>query len=362
MASFYYAWYSVEVPLDVLKVGILTTASFLIALAFTPFLTHFLYSYKLWRKEVRTKALDGSGTPIFAKLHGEHETRVPRMGGVLIWGSTTILAMATVVLAKTIDGSLFDKLNFVSRSQTWLPLFTLVSASLVGLVDDVLQVFGKGGYVAGGLKLRHRIGVVALLGLIGAWWFYSRLSVSSVHVPFFGSIELGVLFIPFFVLVMLAVFSGGVVDGLDGLAGGVFATIFSAYGIIALLPNQTDIAAFCGVIAGALLAFLWFNIPPARFFAGETGILGLTCALTVVTFLTNAVLVLPIIGIILAVESGSVIVQLMSKRFRGRKIFLSTPIHHHFEALGWPAHKVTMRFWVVSAVAALLGVVVQLLG
>jgi phospho-N-acetylmuramoyl-pentapeptide-transferase len=160
---------------------------------------------------------------------------------------------------------------------------------------------------------------------------------------------------------MIACWSGGIVDGIDGLAGGTFASIFGGYAIIAFSQGKIDLAAFCAAICGTLFAFLWFNIPPARFYMGETGSLGLTAVLSVVAFLTNSVFVLPIIAGILVVEVASVIIQLLSKKIRGKKIFLSTPIHHHFEAIGWPAYKVTMRFWIVGIVLAFIGVSIKLL-
>jgi phospho-N-acetylmuramoyl-pentapeptide-transferase len=198
--------------------------------------------------------------------------------------------------------------------------------------------------------------------MIGSWWFYYRLEMNSIFIPFIGNLYLGILFIPFFILVMLATYSGSVIDGLDGLSGGVFASIFTAFSFIALETGMINLAAFCLVIVGSILAFLWFNIPPARFYMGETGILGLTTTLTVIAFLTNSVAVLPIIAILLVVESGSVILQLLSKKFRKKKIFQAAPIHHHFEALGWPSYKVTMRFWIIGIIAAIIGVVFRLMG
>ena len=162
---------------------------------------------------------------------------------------------------------------------------------------------------------------------------------------------------------MLALFSGGVVDGIDGLSGGIMASIFTAYAGIAFFQNQIDLAAFCAVVVGGILAFLWFNIPPARFFMSETGILGLTTPLAVVAFLTKAVLVLPIIAFPLFVASGSVIIQQLSKKFRnGKKVFLVAPIHHHFEAIGWSSYKVTMRFWVLGTIFAIIGMILALIG
>ncbi len=351
-----------EIILGVVKVFGLAAVSFFVALALTPVLTHFLYKYRLWRKEARTMAPDGSSTPLFHELHKDREINVPRLGGILIWTTTIFVAGAFLLLADFTESALFDKINFVSRNQTWLPLFTILAASLLGLADDILQVFGRGGYVAGGLPFRLRLGVVLAIALIGAYWFYFRLGADSLFVPFLGDIEMGLWFIPLFVVVMLATFSTSVTDGLDGLAGGVFATIFSAYGGIAFFQNQIDLAAFSSVLLGSLLAFLWFNIPPARFYMGETGILGLTTTLTVVAFLTDAVIVLPIIAIVPALESLSVIIQMTSKRLRGKKVFLIAPIHHHFEAIGWPHYKVTMRFWVISFVFAMIGMVIALLG
>jgi len=350
-----------DITINVIKIFLLGAVSFILAFWLTPILTHFLYKYKLWRKDKRVKSIDGKELFYFKKFHSEEEVRVPRFGGLLIWQTTLILALIFFLLSKT-NIWWFQKLNFLSRSQTWLPLFALIAASLVGLLDDFLQVSGKGKYVGGGLRLKYRLALVTLIGLIGAWWFYYKLGYSTIHIPGNGDFFVGAWYIPLFVLVMLAVYSGGVIDGLDGLGGGAFGIIFAAFAGIALFLGQIDLAAFCTVIGGAILAFLWYNIPPARFYMGETGMLGLCCALTVVAFLTDSVLVLPIIGFLLVIESGSVIIQLISKKFFGKKVFLASPIHHHFEAQGWPHYKITMRFWVIGIVMALIGIAIRLLG
>lgn len=354
--------YLPNAALDAIKIFTVGTLSFLVAFWFTPFLTNFLYKHKLWRKEVRQKAIDGKDLTYFPKFHSEGETGIPRFGGLLIWVVPSILAVIFYILAKTTDIWWFQKLSFLNRGQTWLPFFALVSASLLGLIDDFLQVKGWGKYIGGGLGLKKRLLVMALIGLIGAWWFFTKLESSTLHVPGIGDLEIGILYILLFVLVTMATYSGGVIDGLDGLAGGVFASIFGAYAGIALFLGQINLAAFCAAILGALLAFLWFNIPPARFYMGETGIMGLTASLTVVAFLTDSVLVLPIIGFLLVLESGSVILQLLSKKFRHKKIFLASPIHHHFEAMGWPHYKITMRFWIIGVISAIIGVAIRLLG
>ena len=347
---------------NVIKVFSLAAIASTIAVLWCPLLTNFLYKHKLWKKSARLKTITGEDAPVFNSLHKEREVGVPRMGGLLIWLTVVFVIFLFFIVSLIWPGSLLAQLNFLSRGQTWLPLFTLVAASMLGFLDDVLQVFGKGKYIGGGLSFKKRLFVVMLLGLIGSIWFYQKLGWDVVYVPFLGDVPIGIWYIPFFILVMTACWSGGIVDGLDGLAGGIFASIFGAFAIIAFSQGKVDLAAFCAVILGTLFSFLWFNIPPARFYMGETGILGLTTVLSVVAFLTDSVYVLPIIAGILVVEVLSVIIQLLSKKFRKRKIFLSTPIHHHFEAIGWPSYKVTMRFWIVGIVLAIIGVAVRLLG
>jgi len=347
---------------SVLKIFILSATSFLVAFLSAPVLTHFLYKHKCWKKSVRTESSDGSATPIFSAIHKDKETQTPRMGGLLIWVTTLFIAFLFFFLAQFTNNEFIQKLNFLSRSQTWIPLFTLVSASILGLLDDIMVVKGWGPVKKGaGMAFRVRVLVVTFIGLFGAYWFYSKLGLSSLHVPFIGDWNLGIWYIPIFIVVMIVLFSGGVIDGVDGLSGGVFSAIFTAYASIAFLRGQYDLATFCAVVAGATLAFLWYNIPPARFYMTETGVLGLTTTIAVIAFFTDTVFLLPIIGFIIFLEIFSVASQLISKKFFGRKIFLSAPIHHHFEALGWPNYKVTMRFWIISAVGVVLGLVIFLL-
>ena len=348
--------------LNVLKVFAPSAISFTIGIAITPMLTYYLYKHRMWKKRSGKRALDGADTPIFNGLHKKREVGTPRMGGIIIWASTLATIGAIWLISILFPSDLTQKLDFLSRNQTWLPLFMLMVGSFIGLIDDWMQVRDREGYI-GGLSFWKRLFVVVLLGLAGAWWFYARLEMSSVHLPFYGDIFLGIYFIPFFVAVMLALFSSSVIDGLDGLAGGVMAAIFASFAGIAFFQNQIDLAAFCLVVLGGILAFLWFNIPPARFYMSETGILGLTTTLTVVAFLTDSVLVLPVIALPLLITSFSVIIQLLSKRFRhGKKIFLVAPLHHHFEAIGWPPYKVVMRYWVISIVMAIIGMIIAIIG
>ena len=350
--------------IDIAKVFIPSAAAFFIGLAITPLLTHYLYKYKAWKKRSVAVATDGRAAPISQRLHRDEEKKTPRMGGIIIWLSVLFTILAVWLISKIFPSDTTLKLDFLSRNQTWLPLFVLVVGSLIGLIDDILEVIGGGGdHFAGGLSLKKRLIVVLGIGSIGAWWFFVKLGISTIMIPFIGVVNLGFFFIPFFILVMMAVYSGGVIDGIDGLAGGVFASIFSAYAGIAFFQGQIDLAAFCAVIVGALLAFLWFNIPPARFYMSETGTMGLTLTLTTVAFLTDTVLILPIIAMPLLAASASSSIQLLSKKFRnGKKVFLVAPIHHHFEAIGWAGPKVVMRYWILSVVFALLGMILAFVG
>lgn len=347
---------------EIIVVLVLFTLAFLLAFLLAPILARFLTRCRCWKKIVRTEAPDGSGTPLFASLHKEKEVNTPRMAGVLFWGTTLILAAVFWVLSYY-SPIWFEPFNFLSRSQTWIPLFTLVSASVLGLIDDLAVVKGWGASkMGGGIKFRHRLLVVFLISLVGAYWFHYKLGWDTINLPFDGEISLGFGYVILFILVMLGLFSGSVIDGVDGLAGGAFAIFFASFTAIALAQGQFELAAFSAILVGTLCAFLWFNIPPARFYMGETGIMGLTTTMAVVAFLTNTVLLLPLIGFILFLEIGSVILQLLSKKFRhGKKIFLIAPLHHHFEAKGWPAYQVTMRFWLITGLSAAVGLIIYLI-
>ena len=345
---------------NVVKVFGLAAVASAIAIFWCPLLTNFLYKHQLWKKSARQKAISGEDAVVFNKLHKTKEVGTPRMGGLLIWLTVVFVIFLFYILSLIFPGTWLAQLNFLSRSQTWLPLFTLIVASIVGLIDDALVVKGSGKYIGGGLSFKKRLIIVILIGLIGSIWFYQKLGWDVVYVPFVGDVSFGFWYIPFFILAAVACWSGGIIDGLDGLAGGTFASIFGAFTVIAFSLGKIDLAAFCAVITGTLFAFLWFNIPPARFYMGETGILGLTTVMSVIAFLTDSVFVVPIIGGLLVVEVLSVIIQLLSKKIRKKKVFLSTPIHHHFEALGWPSYKVTMRAWIIGIVLAFIGVAVRL--
>ncbi len=345
---------------SVIKIFSLAAVACALAVLWSPWLIGFLYKHQMWKKTARQKAISGEDASVFNSLHKEKEVGTPRMGGLLIWITVVFVIYLFYILSLLFPGGWIAQFNFLSRSQTWIPIFTLIAASFVGLIDDLLVVKGWGKYIGGGISFKKRLLIVILIGLIGSIWFYQKLGLDSIFIPFIGDVSVGLWYIPLFVMVTVACWSGGIIDGLDGLAGGSFASIFGAFTVVAFSVGKIDLASFCAVITGTLFAFLWFNIPPARFYMGETGILGLTTVLSVIAFLTDSVYVLPIISGLLVVEVLSVIIQLLSKKFRKKKVFLSTPVHHHFEALGWPSYKVTMRAWIIGVVLAFVGVALRL--
>ncbi len=356
------------ISLGLIKVFVPAMTAFIVGVLCAPILTHYLFKYKVWKKTTGKTALDGTQATEFEKLrttvHADTETKTPRMGGILIWATVTIVTLGTWALARFTDLTVFHKLDFLSRSQTWMPLVTLIAGGLVGFANDLLDIQPGGER---GIPLRTRLLFVILFSSFIGYWFYAKLGMVAIGIPGDGTLILGALIVPLFVLISLGLYAGGVIDGIDGLSGGVFTAAFMAYAGIAYFQNQVDLAAFSATLAGSILAFLWFNIPPARFWMTETGTMGLTMTLAVVAFLTDTlgggygVAALPIIAFPVVITVLSNVIQVASKKIRGKKVFRIAPLHHHFEAIGWPPYKVTMRYWVISIMCAIVGMTVALL-
>jgi phospho-N-acetylmuramoyl-pentapeptide-transferase len=279
------------------------------------------------------------------------------MGGIVIWGSVLLTVLGLYVAQMFFPGSLLGEVFFLSRSQTLIPLATLFIGAGIGFLNDYYDVVHGGK----GLSLRIRLLIISVLaGSIG-WWFYTKLGVDAIGVPFDGSLTIGWLIVPFFIFMTIAIYASGVIDGIDGLSGGVFTAIFLSYAGVAFTQEQYDIAAFCATVAGGTMAFLWFNIPPARFWMTETGSMALTLSLSVVVFMTDelgggkGISLLPIIGFPLVATVVSNVLQLGYRKTTGKKLFRIAPLHHHFEAIGWPSAKVTMRYWIISIMCAIIG-------
>jgi phospho-N-acetylmuramoyl-pentapeptide-transferase len=349
----------------ILKILFTGFLSFILAFFGTPVLTHFLYKKKMGIK-IKENSVDGRQLTYVNKLHA-HKSGTPTMGGILIWMAVSILALAShylfPYLAVLTGHNFLARLDFFSRSQVWLPLFALVSAGILGMFDDYMSVRGYGKNKGGGMRFISRFGWLIVISILGAWWFYYKLGWDIIHIPAVGDFNIGLWYVPLFIFVILfTAISSNETDGLDGLDGGILLIAFSSFALISFFQNKMDLAAFCAAVSGALLAFLWFNIYPARFFMGDTGAVSLGITLGVIAMLTNSVLVLFIIVFIYVIESGSVLVQLASKKYFKQKIFLAAPLHHHFEARGWPETKVTMRAWIITMITAVAGVIIGILG
>ncbi len=247
----------------------------------------------------------------------------------------------------------------------WYAFFLLIMILFVlsgAVLEDWLRrvLFGK--KKTGGLGTLPKLLSLLVLSFIGALWFYYKLDISSIHVPYYGQVHLGLWYIPLFVFIVVGTSNAvNFTDGLDGLAGGLLVIAFSAFGVLAYVQGLFILSAFCAVCGGAIAAFLWHNVPPALFFMGDTGSLALGGTLAVIAMMIDQALILPLVGFVFVIEMLSVIIQLTSKKLRkGKKVFRAAPIHHHFEALGWGESKVTMRMWIVGGFMALLGVIVGL--
>lgn len=320
---------------------VLAMGAFLLAMFLTPIYTYFAYKYKFWKKQKKT-ALDGKALPIMTKLHAHKFKRVfPTMAGIV-----------GVVTVGVVTG-----LANMDRGQTWVPLVGFLGGAAVGLIDDLINVFGSGRGAAG-LRAPVKFAMITLVGAALGWHFAATLGWTSVMIPFAGSIEIGVAgMVALFTFAVVATSNAvNISDGLDGLAGGLMMFAYGAYGAIALFQGQWMLSAFCLTVMGWLLSYVWFNVPPARFMMGDVGSFALGSGLGVVAMMTNAFLLLPVIGLLLVIEAGSSILQMVWKKAFGHKLLISAPIHHHLEAKGWGEAKIVMRFWVIAGIMAMVGV------
>lgn len=327
------------------QIFIFIAISFIVTILVTPIFTDFLYKNKLGKK-IREKDYDGNKTPIFSKLHQSKEN-TPTMGGLLVWGVTAVITFTANL----------------SRTGTLLPILTLVSSGIIGAIDDLMNIF-KLGARKDGMRFRTKFIMYSVVAVVGSLWFAFKLDWISrgFYVPGIGDVVLGYWYIPLFILVLIfSSFAANQTDGLDGLAGGIFAIAIGAYTFISLIKGNLSLAVFCATILGSLLAFLWFNVYPARFFMGDTGSMSLGMVIAVIAFLTNTVYILPFVGFIMLLEALSTVIQIGSKKIFKRKVFLVAPLHHHYEAKGWPETKVTMRFWIITAFTTSVGLCLVLI-
>ena len=319
-------------------------AGFVLAMFLTPLYTFVAYKYKFWKKQ-KTASVTGEKLKIVNKLHAKKIARnIPTMAGVIGVVSVIIITW-------------FFNLN---RAETWLPLAGLAGGAAIGLIDDILNVWGSNRKDAG-LRAPVKFAMIITVGLVLGWFFHTKLGFTSVMIPFVGDVDIKWAMIPLFMFAVVATSNAvNISDGLDGLAGGLLAAAYGSFGVIAVIQGQYHLATFCFTVIGALLAYIWFNVYPARFFMGDIGSFAWGTSLGVIAMLTNSLLLLPVIGLIFVIEAGSSAIQIFSKKFFGKKVFVAAPFHHHLEAKGWEETKITMRFWVIAVALAFVGIVLAL--
>lgn len=266
----------------------------------------------------------------------------PTMGGMLLVVVVMFLAMAMRI----------------EDTSTLTPMLALVGVAILGAIDDFVNA--RTGF---GVRGRVKLVWQTTVGLLAAWYIQRHFEFNSVSIPFAGELVVGGLLFVLFVAFVIVGLSNAVnlTDGLDGLAGGVLIFSFVAYLLIALVavdggkPSQPNLAIFCALIIGALMGFLWFNVHPAQLFLGDAGSLSMGATLAVVATMTRQVPLLVVVGVVFFAVIMSVVLQVVSFRLRGRRIFRMTPLQHHFELIGWAEEKITVRFWIVAALGGLLG-------
>lgn len=333
-----------DLSVHIVKILFLSFLGFCIAILITPIYTHFAYKYNWWKKK-RTTSVTGEKLEVISKL-STRKRQVPTMAGIIM------------IVAVTIVTLLFN----LNREQTWLPLAALIGGGLVGLLDDIINVRGSGTGVAG-LRASIKFAMMVAVSFAGAWFFYYKLGYTTIHLPYIGDLTVGILLIPIFVLAVVSTGNAvNISDGLDGLAGGLLLSAYTTFGIIALFQGNFGISAFCMTMSGTLLAYTWFNIPPARFFMGDVGAFAMGSSLGVVAMLTDTLFLLPIIGLMFVLEAGSTLIQILSKKLFHKRIFIAAPLHHHLEAKGWEKTKVTMRFWILGVIFSIAGLIIAVIG
>lgn len=326
---------------------IVAVLSFILSMLMTPIYTYFAYKYKFWKKQKKT-TVDGNNLPVITKLHAKKFRRpFPTMAGII-----GLVSVFIVTFIFSLD-----------RGQTWLALAGFVGGAIIGIIDDSINIFGSGEGAAG-LRGPMKFFLITVVGLALGWFFAEKLEWTTLMVPFVGRIEIGAvgMILLFTFAVVATANSVNISDGLDGLSGGLSMIAYGAYGIIALFQGQVYLFGFCMIVIGWLLSYVWFNLPPARFMMGDSGSFALGAGLGVVSMMTGAFLLLPIIGLMFVVETGSSLLQITSKKLFHRKIFIAAPLHHHFEAKGWGEAKIVMRFWIIAVVCAILGVYLAAIG
>lgn len=312
-----------------------------------------LYRWKMQRQHQSTRDAFNKRTPIFDKFH-------MTKAGTPVGGGLLIILFVSLLLPILLIGFRYFFVTVTAvypiASELKILLFSFIGFGILGLVDDIKKTFALPKDRFFGLRLRHKLFLEILLGVMTSFWIMTELKITFFHIPFFGVFDVGWLFIPIATFIIISFANAfNITDGLDGLASGILVIALMAFWFISSSILDTTLSVFLALWIGALLAFLYFNINPARIFLGDTGALSFGATFAVVGILLGKTPLLVVIGGLFVLEVFTSLVQLLSKRFTGKKVFPAAPLHLWLQERGWPETKIVMRFWILTVVLALCG-------
>ncbi|GIW65671.1 MAG: phospho-N-acetylmuramoyl-pentapeptide-transferase [Candidatus Parcubacteria bacterium] len=338
--------------LIILKICFWGIISFCLSILIFPLIIKFIELINARKKNLKLNA------PIFQALHSK-KSGTPTMGGILFW-FVPIISILIINLLNYINSDFANWLNFLSRRETYLPLGFLVFGGLIGLIDDIIGLFFL---KKNGLSIKEKLIVYFAFSIIITWWIVVKLGIRYLYIPFIGRIYVNIfIFSLFLIFYFIAVsFSANETDGLDGLLGGIAIIIIGTLTVISFINGNYNLVITSIIIISSLLLFLWFNVYPAKIFMGDTGSMAIGSYIAVVSLLEGVYFLLPLLAFIFVLESYSVIIQTISKKIFKKKVFISTPIHHHFEALNIPEPNIVFKFWLINLIGALIAFIIFIL-
>lgn len=332
---------------------------FISSFLFVPFID-LLYRFKFQRADQVTLDPFNKKTPIFDKFH-KHKAGTPVGGGILIIIVVLFSFTAFISIMALTQQQIISNYQSIA-SEIKILLFTFLSFSFLGLYDDLKKMFFWEDSSFFGLKLRHKLLIEIILATIIAYWMFAELKIQIINIPYLGVFDITWWYIPFAAFVIVG-FSNAVniTDGLDGLSCGVLLIALFAFWAISLSILDTPLLIFISVWIGGLLAFLYFNIYPARLILGDSGALSFGATFAVIGLLLGKVFALGIIGGVFIVEISTTFIQLLSKKYRGKRVFPASPLHLWLQYRGWEEPKIVMRAWLAAILFAMLGLMIAFL-
>lgn len=318
-----------------------------------PFI-NLLYKIKFQRADQKTKDAFNNPTPIFDQFH-KHKSGTPVGGGILVVAVTTILFILTLITFSVIGVNITSNYNNIP-GVIMLILFTFISFALLGIYDDVHKILFIKRDSFFGIRMRHKLILEIVLSLVIAYWLYAQLGIQIINIPFLGVFDIGLWYVLFAAFVIVSFANAvNITDGLDGMAASVLMVSLAGFWVVARSIIDVPTSTFIGVWLGGMLAFMYFNVYPARIFMGDTGALSFGATFAVIGLILGKSLALPIIGGVFVLEIGTSLLQLLSKKFTGKKLFPVAPLHLWMQLRGWEEPKIVMRLLIFSIIFSLLG-------